>query len=715
MLSRLAWQDGRSTCLAKAMPRLPIALLLVFATFAGTAALGKGELARYVLAPDGKSLIDQVSGQGSTIAGFFLTADSPAGTALHLDGYTTLVAPAPIARLTAADGAPWSLSCWLKLDALPWNEAPILDAAGLTGAVLFGVDAWGHLLAEHGVAGRKPIRIVSTRQLPTRTWMLVTVSSSEHSDMLEFSVNGEHWSAAPVEADSSSAGDLTQPLLIGHVRAPRLPYPTNAIHPLLPAQYTLEGAIADLTVRDHALTPGELQRLMTGIDRAQLRQTAPPSLPRWSGGPGPFGAFYTSLKYDPIWDGARRVAPDSDVVVRFPQAPIQLVFWQGANYIPAWVTENNRWYSDEFVEIYGKPRCPDGEDCEPMSDKQVRYSHVRILESSPARVVIHWRYALSEVENQKLADAPQAESWGAWADEYWTVYPDAVAVRKQVLWTDHPQRSLPEFQESIVIIPAGETPEDNINPQAVTLANLTGETRSFTWPARSGADFAKPRGPEHLTGLEDPMIQWVNLRSSWKPFEVAGAAPATFEGIQWEPSLSAFEWWNHWPVAQLHSSGRPALFADRPSHSSLSHIYWPIAAQDERKMSRVLLAGLTTAGAADLAPRARSWLNAPPANIAGQGRVHYDLSQRAYVLEGTDTNAPIRIELAADTEHPLLNPVFVVSGWPQDVAAAIESTAGAPDSQPQLGYVDGLDGRTLIAYVPMNATEPVTLTLRPTR
>ena len=709
------------------MHRLAIPLSILLATLAATIAFGKGELARYEPAADGKSLIDQVSGQSTSIAGFSLTTASPAGRALRLDGYSTLVTPAPIPRLTGADQAPWSVSCWLKLDALPWNEAPVVDAVSAIGRLFFGVDAQGRLVVEREAGGHKRVKVVSLRPLPTRTWMLVALS--EHGGTLNLSVNGEPFPTAAAEVDSSAepgptaAGEvdssgkpgLMAPFLIGHVRAPQLPYPTNAIHPLLPVEYTLEGAIADLTIRDHALTRSELKQLMTGIDLAQLRQAAAPSLPRWSGGAGPFGAFYTTLHYDPIWDGTRRVAPDSDVVVRFAQAPIQLVFWQGANYIPAWVTENNRWYSDEFVEIYGKPRCPDGEDCEPMSDKQVRYSHVQILESTPARAVIHWRYALSEVENQGLADAPRPADWGAWADEYWTVYPDAVAVRKQVLWTDHPQRSLPEFQESIVIIPAGQTPEDNINPDALTLANLAGETRSYSWPARSGSDFAKPRGPDHFTGLEDPMIQWINLRSSWKPFEVASAAPATFEGIEWEPSMSAFEWWNHWPVAQILSSGRPALVPDRPSHSSLSHIYWPMAAQDEHKMSRILLVGLTTTDAAQLAPRARSWLSPPPANLSGAGGVHYDLSQRAYVVEGADTGAPIRIELAADTAHPVVNPVFIVPDWPAGNTAAVEFSAGSPEQKPQLGYVDRLEGRTLIAYLPMNTTEPVTVTLRPTQ
>jgi hypothetical protein len=468
-------------------------------------------------------------------------------------------------------------------------------------------------------------------------------------------------------------------------------------------------------VRDHGLSRIELRRLMAGVDRASLQQAPAPPLPRWTGGPGPFGAFYTSLHYDPAWDAPRRVGPDTDVVVRFPQASIQLVFWQGANYIPAWVTENGRWYSDEFMEIYGKPRCPDGEDCEPMSDKQVRYSHVDILESTPARAVIHWRYALSEVENQKLADAPNPSDWGAWADEYWTVYPDAVAIRRQVLWTDHPEREKSEFQESIVIIPAGETPEDNINLDALTLSNLQGEAKSYTWQARTAADFAKPRGPDHFTGLADPLIQWINLRSQWKPFQVAGAGPASFEGINWEPSMSSFEWWNHWPVAQIRSSGRPALTSDRPSHTSLSHIYWPIAQKDERQISRLLLTGLTTDQAGALAPRARSWLSPPTATISSGGTVRYDASQRAYVIEGVSGRDPIRIDIAADPEHPLVNPVFVVPHWSNTAGAVVEGVPQAATDKIQLGYVERLEGRTLIAYLPWIATNRVTVTLAPAR
>jgi Concanavalin A-like lectin/glucanases superfamily len=685
----------------------PRYLMKLTALMALPAAATAGVLAHYTVAPDSPFFLEQLSGERTSITGSFSRIDSPAGVALHLDGHSTLVAPHPLSRLTDTD-SPWSVSCWLTLDALPWNEAPVLDQQTAGGSLFFGIDAYGHLVARHRIRGRDSGHIVSQGRLAPRTWASVTLSY--HDGTLSFAVNGNSFPAAagsPVGNEAAGAS-----LLIGHVRIPQLPYPSNAIHPQLPITYTLEGAIADLTVRDHVATRAELRRLTAGINPALMQPAPAPALPRWAGGPGSFGAFYTTLHYDPTWDAARRVGPDADVVVRFPQAAIQLVFWQGASYIPAWVTENGRWYSDEFVEIYGKPRCPDGEDCEPMSDKQVRYSHVDILESTPARAVIRWRYALSEVENQKLADAPTPADWGAWADEYWTVYPDAVAVRRQVLWTDHPDREGSEFQESIVIIPAGETPEDNINLEALTLANLAGESRSYTWPrAAAAGGLAKPRGPDHFTEPDSPLIQWVNLRSSWKPFEVAGAAPARFEGINWEPSASSFEWWNHWPVAQIRSSGRPALAADRPSHSSLSHIYWPIDHEDAQTLSRILLTGLTTEQAGALAPRARSWLSPPPARITGPGTAHYDTAQRAYVIEGVSNSGTTGIEIAAGPEHPLVNPAFVVPHWNGVAHVSVE---GAPrDQQIKLGYVERLDGRTLIAYVPLSAQQPVKIILGP--
>jgi hypothetical protein len=125
--------------------------------------------------------------------------------------------------------------------------------------------------------------------------------------------------------------------------------------------------------------------------------------------------MYATLSFSPAWDRLRRLGPDSDVVVRFDDSAMRLVFWQGTNYIPAWVTENGKWYTDEFLETWGSG-CGGAADCEPMSDKQSRYSHVSVLTSSDARAIVHWRYALAEARNYEGAHADPLSGWFDWAD-----------------------------------------------------------------------------------------------------------------------------------------------------------------------------------------------------------------------------------------------------------------------------------------------------------
>jgi hypothetical protein len=62
------------------------------------------------------------------------------------------------------------------------------------------------------------------------------------------------------------------------------------------------------------------------------------------------------------------------------------------------LTENNIWRSDQSTETGTEYGC-----AEHMADKQNRHSHVRIIENTPVRVVVHWRYASADVTCQ-LAD-----------------------------------------------------------------------------------------------------------------------------------------------------------------------------------------------------------------------------------------------------------------------------------------------------------------------
>jgi hypothetical protein len=175
--------------------------------------------------------------------------------------------------------------------------------------------------------------------------------------------------------------------------------------------------------------------------------------------------------------------------------------------------------------------------------------------------------------------------------------------------------------------------------------------------------------------------------------------------------MSAFEWWNHWPVAQIRSSGRPALTSDRPSHSSLSHIYWPLASQDERQMTRILLTGLTLDRADQLAPRARAWLSPPEARVTGAAAARFDAGERAYVIEGSSGGGTIRIDINASSEHPLVNPAFVVDHWTGGARAVLEGDSPGASHRAEVGFVESLDGRRLIAYFPVTATDHVSFVL----
>jgi hypothetical protein len=351
-----------------------------------------------------------------------------------------------------------------------------------------------------------------------------------------------------------------------------------------------------------------------------------------------------------------------------------------------------------------------------MSDKQSRYSHVRILESNDARAVVHWRYALSEVENYKGAH-PDAMGWFDWADEYWTVYPDGVAIRKQVLRTTDVSKPH-EWQESIVINGAGQRPEDNINLDAITLANMKGETATYTWPLKTNREFSFPVGPQKFDKPDNPNVQVVNLKSNWKPFEVVAPEHSRIDVYNQEKTFYTFECWNHWPVSQIVSSGRPCVAADRASHSSLSHIYWDANETGEHMQSKLLMTGLTTKVIAELVPIAKAWL--APAKIRVEGTAFrsegYDASERAFVLSrqhgGAESTLDFTLEAGPDT--PILNPALVIKNWGDaHPVLRIDGQVKPWGKDFRFGLVPRLEGTDLVVWIRSQSTHPIQLNLAP--
>ncbi|MGC2618156.1 MAG: LamG domain-containing protein [Acidobacteriaceae bacterium] len=663
----------------------------------------------------GATPVDSVSGVRATLDGYYAYAPGVTGDAVRFDGYTTSMrVPVKEGEGIGHDG--FTLEAWVALNTYPWNWIPVIDQEDAHEEGFFlGIDAFGHFSVEASIDGQWQ-RLVSAQTLPLKKWAHIAGTYETHNGqgVLAIYLNGAQVAQMPVHGVLSTA---RTDILIGRVREATLPFPEAVVKPQYPIWYSLDGLLTEVTIDAHPLTAAEIAAEVQSA-HAPAGDVLPwQKMPSGPAGPGKFGAYATTLKYQDAWDRIRRIGPDADVVVRFDDSGNHLVFWQGTNYIPAWVTENDKWYTDEFLETWDSAGCHGGGDCEPMSDKQSRYSHVNILESNDARVVVHWRYAMSEVEHDEGAFADPRTGWFDWADEYWTVYPDGVAIRKIVLHADNPSRAH-EWQETIVLHQPGSTPNDDINHDAVTLENMQGATKTYTWQSKPAGSFSPPFAPPGVTGPREPNIQIVNLKSNWKPFQIVSPEGASADIYNNEDTYYDFECWNHWPVAQILSSDRPCVTDDRASHSSLSHLYWEVYAQDENTATKIMMDGLTQLTPAQLLPLAKSWLTPPTIQMdaAGYRSDGYDPTQRAFVVTKTESSAtrPLHLTLAASAAAPLFNPAIVIRGW-GDRAARL-SINGKPvvwGRTARMGHEERLDGTDLVIWIERQSTDKLVLGLTP--
>ena len=431
----------------------------------------------------------------------------------------------------------------------------------------------------------------------------------------------------------------------------------------------------------------------------------PLRLPSGSKSKNKFGAYYTTLKYNLDWDKHWRIGDFADVVVNFGQPGYKFVFWRGTSYIPCWVTETGIWYTNEFVERRGF-HSPNTEGCvEPMSDKQCRYSHARIIESSDARVVVHWRYAPVDVHYEHpFTDA--VTGWSDWVDEVYTLYPSGVGVREITVKTNRPDLWM-EFQEAIVINQPGTMPEDNIEAGAISLANMDGQSKTYYWTEEGGPEFEE--GPDHAS------IMKVNLKAEYSPFALV--APPTEDGNLITSYLghaptSIFNFWDHWPVSQDASDGRTATSAARPSHSSLGHIGLPGNADVEWKpyraegisRTKIMLHGMTNKTVESLVPLAKSWLNAPDLKIK-EGKfcsIGYDPAQAAYIIESSASDSPETLSflLAANKQSPIINPAFVIRDWDfKDIQVKLDGEILKEGKDLRLGHPETIEEKTIIVWI----------------
>jgi len=158
-------------------------------------------------------------------------------------------------------------------------------------------------------------------------------------------------------------------------------------------------------------------------------------------------------------------------VIVEPDRPWRFVFWGGAQYAGCVDLGRNVWFTPEWLET----NSPENFHCyEPIMDKKLKYTWVKIIEEGEARAIVHWHYACCDPRYRIF-------NGNTTADEYYTIYPDGVAVRRLVAWPGDQgdfggNPNFWQVAEYILINGKGTTPEDNLEEEtAFTFMDENGE------------------------------------------------------------------------------------------------------------------------------------------------------------------------------------------------------------------------------------------------
>jgi hypothetical protein len=645
---------------------------------------------------------DSVTQISDSLRGNFKYVAGVSGTALKFDGFTTSV-------VRAAKAAPrlsrsLTVEAWVALAAYPWNWCPIISQEQNDHGYFFGLDARGHVGLRMAIDGRW-VECTSEAAIPQKKWVHIAGSYDADSGLLAVYLDGQE--AGRKSAKGRIFFAQGTDLLVGMNREKISPFFGRG-NGNIPSWFSLDGLIDEVRRYNRALPSREIINSFQSQKQVPAVAFAPRVMPSGPAGPGRFGAYYAKLKYYEEWDALWPVASHPDIVVQFDNSPIRVVFWRGTRYSPAWVMENGIWMADQSAETgTGEEGC-----IEHMQDIHCRYSNVRIIENTQARVVIHWRYApVSSRDHLWVRD--EKTGWEFWVDEYYTFYPDGTGTRKMIWRKPFDGDHYPPWiqkQETIVLCHPGQRPEDVINLDFITLANFKGESHTYAWT----------KEPASLRQSEpaEPLIQVVNLKSKAKPFIIfePGSRRGYIGGN--EGLYSRFSTCNHWPVAQISSDGRDAQAPDQPSsflgtttdpflHDGPDQTYWAS-----------WLYGTTERTAAELAALGKGWTRSPKLEINGAGYENegYDLSERAYLLKCGSPGRPSVLDgvLPASEESPLSAICLVIKGWGDSgVQVKLDGRTLNETKDYRLGYTRELEGNQLCVWIKAAGVKPVHLKLTP--
>jgi len=638
------------------------------------------------------------SGSSCTISGVdSYWRPGVSGSCLSFDGYTNMVSmPAEELPQITAD---FSIEAWIAPQEYPWNEAGILDhdkdkKAGYS----LSINHLGQIGLYAYIDGSW-VGLTTKESVELLKWTCVAgVYRQDEGFGIYF--NGKLVGTNNISGIITDAADQNLYIGMAHEKKPPWAFERNITKSYL-SNMVFSGLIDEVRLFNRALDKSEIESGYRNYKPENSKVLDFWVLPAGEDIPNKFGATYTKLKCSREWDGLWRFGDYADIVVAFDDKPCRFVFWRGTNYLPSIVTEpgpEGIWNSDQGPEDY-TDQC-----YEHMSDKTCRYSHVRLIENTEARVVVHWRNASVGIGYDWL-DVDE-DGWGLWTDEYWYIYPDAVSVRYQVSGRLKDFKDIQTQQNELLSQP-GTRPEDNVPYDAITVSNMKGETE--LWNYSTGVPYRKgPPIEENRNAI------YMNLNSRYKHFNIGEIGSYFVPYSQWESMRMAvghtkYNAWNHYPFGLLPSDGTVATGIDRVSSSCIITLYGLHHRLDDGRTDMYNIYGITDLPATELKYLNRSWNNAPLlSDVSGAETRGFDKGQRAYVLNKISNK--ISFSLNGSEDSPVLNPCFVIKNWESDSKARIRVNGKKQPSNTDIrqGIIRDTDGTlTLVIWVGQKSNEKI--------
>jgi hypothetical protein len=344
-------------------------------------------------------------------------------------------------------------------------------------------------------------------------------------------------------------------------------------------------------------------------------------------------------------------------------------------------------------------------------DKELRYGHVDIIESTSARVHVRWSYQSCDFHYKV---------WGDSAAEDFYFYPDGFGTR--VLTLQSAPNSDYELSEFIILTPQDAYPLDVLPANLVDILFLDGEKREITFPH----DAAKQGGK--LQSRELPAVYRVRLHKD-DPMTAIYFHPQEHRlpPVVYAPFVDVGRvvtpcyWGSHWPLARGQSTG--GAINDRihvsPAHNSV--MSWAMqrppvlreasfASVDTLGHSRpmrvqtwVWLIGLTDTADSRLLQLAQSF-GSPPSleKLAGARLASESFAPERRAIQMIAEAKSIAVRLRP--QGVCVNPVFEIRNAPsQLLRVTLDKSAVARESY-------AWDGSTLWLNVTLNESATLRLT-----